>query len=170
MSDAVATLARADGLGAPAAGGAELTWAAADERVEVQIAAHSSPAPTALKAWARAALGDERRAVCIRIVEPAESRALNARFRDKPRATNVLAFPADAPSVLGDLAICAEVVEREAEEHGQELAARFAHMVVHGVLHLRGMDHQDAAEAARMEAAEARVLAALGFGDPYTLP
>ena len=142
-------------------------WPAGNEGIDVQIAARPAPAPEALRAWARAALGAERRALCIRVVDEAESRTLNARFRGKDAATNVLAFPADAPGALGDLAICAGIVVREAGEGGKAWEAHFAHLVVHGVLHLQGMDHKNDAQASQMEAAEVRILAALGFGDPY---
>ena len=143
------------------------SWADGHDGIDVQIAAAPAPAPETLKAWARAALGAKRRTLCIRVVDEAEGRALNERYRGKPAATNVLAFPADAPGALGDLAICAGVVAREAAAGGTALQARFAHMVVHGVLHLQGMDHADDAQAKRMEAAEVRILANLGFGDPY---
>lgn len=142
-------------------------WADGHDGIDVQIAAAPAPAPETLKAWARAALGAERRTLCIRVVDEAEGQALNERYRGKPTATNVLAFPADAPGALGDLAICAGVVAREAAAAGTALHVHFAHMVVHGVLHLRGMDHKNGAEASRMEAAEVRILANLGFGDPY---
>ena len=142
-------------------------WADGHDGIDVQIAAAPAPAPETLKAWARTALGAERRTLCIRVVDEAEGQALNERYRGKPAATNVLAFPADAPGSLGDLAICAGVVAREAAEGGTALHAHFAHMVVHGVLHLQGMDHADDAQAKRMEAAEVRALQALGFGDPY---
>ena len=142
-------------------------WPGEAGPIDVQIAARPAPVPEALAGWARAALGTERRALCIRVVDEAESRALNARFRGKAAAANVLAFPADAPGVLGDLAICAGVVAREAGHGGRAWEAHFAHLVVHGVLHLQGMDHKNDAQASQMEAAEVRVLAALGFGDPY---
>lgn len=142
-------------------------WPAGNEGIDVQIAAMPAPAPEALTAWARAALGAERRALCIRVVDEAESQTLNARFRGRDAAANVLAFPADTPGVLGDLAICAGVVAREAGHGGRAWEAHFAHLVVHGVLHLQGMDHKNDAQASQMEAAEVRILAALGFGDPY---
>ena len=155
---------------AEARAGAKRLAAATPGRVDVQIAAHPAPAAASLRGWARAALGDQAGALCIRIVGEAESQALNLRFRGKPHATNVLAFPTDAPGVLGDLAICAPVVEREAGPARQALAAHFAHLVVHGVLHLRGMDHEHDAQAARMARAEARILNTLGFADPYAQP
>ncbi len=109
----------------------------------------------------------------MRVVSPAESRRLNHAWRSKDKPTNVLSFPAEAPGgvtprMLGDLAICASVVAREAREQGKPLRAHWAHMVVHGTLHLLGHDHERGArEAAAMERLEKRILARLGFPDPY---
>jgi probable rRNA maturation factor len=101
-----------------------------------------------------------------------ESRALNERWRGRPKPTNVLSFPA-APSLrgrqLGDLVVCAPVVAREAREQGKSLAAHWAHMVVHGTLHLQGYDHEQARDATVMEARERVLLAKLGFPDPYSI-
>ncbi len=102
----------------------------------------------------------------IRVVGAAESRRLNRTWRGKDKPTNVLSFAADAP-VLGDLAICAPVVAREAREQGKSPAAHWAHMVVHGVLHLLGYDHENDRDAARMEARETKILAQLGMPNPY---
>lgn len=150
--------------------------------IDVQAAAGPAPEPARLVAWARAALAAadpaapgpklaaanaERRSLCIRIVDEREGRALNDRFRQQPRATNVLAFPADSPGALGDIAICAPVVEREARSARRAFDAHFAHILVHGVLHLKGMDHQHEPEAERMAARETAILLALGFADPY---
>ena len=116
------------------------------------------------------------RDVAISIVASEESQALNAQWRDKDRPTNVLAFPApdmpgppDAPVPAGDIVICAEIVSREAQDQGKAAEAHWAHMVVHGTLHLMGYDHIEDADAAVMEAAERRALAALGFADPYAV-
>jgi probable rRNA maturation factor len=108
----------------------------------------------------------------VRIVSQRESRRLNQRFRGRPTATNVLAFPADLPAgpdlpLLGDLVVCRAVVEREAGEQGKPVEAHWAHMVVHGTLHLLGYDHQTGQEAARMETREVQILATLGYPDPY---
>ena len=108
----------------------------------------------------------------IRIVNERESAALNTRYRRKPKSTNVLAFPFEPPVgvasvILGDLVICAPVVNREAKAKSLAPAAHWAHMVVHGIMHLRGYDHQSRREAAIMERKEAAVLAKLGFADPY---
>ncbi len=115
---------------------------------------------------------DESLEVVVRIVDEEESRQLNHDFRGKDRPTNVLSFPFEGPEhlpaeSLGDLVICAPVVEREAQEQGKTLEAHWAHMVLHGMLHLRGYDHQDDAEAEEMEALERQMLARLGFADPY---
>lgn len=112
----------------------------------------------------------------IRIIDAKESAELNHDYRGKDYATNVLSFLSGVPDAivaeleeipLGDLAICAEVVAREAVEQGKPAAAHWAHMVVHGTLHLNGYDHEDDAEAEEMEALEQRILAALGIDDPY---
>ena len=136
-------------------------------RIDVQIAAAPAPSRDALIAWAGAAMAGDGRRLCIRVVDETEARQLNARFRAGVEATNVLSFPAELPDVLGDVAVCAAVVAREAEAQDKPLDAHFAHMVVHGVLHLSGMDHGTEAQAQEMEAAEIEILRALGFGDPY---
>lgn len=141
--------------------------AAPDSRIAVEIAARPAPDAGALCRWAAAALEQDGRAVCMRVVDEVEGAALNARFRGGSGATNVLSFPAGETGLLGDIAICAPVVEAEARAQRKTLDAHFAHMVVHGVFHLRGMDHGDDVRAARMEARESAVLHALGFGDPY---
>ena len=148
--------------------------------VEVRFGTRRPWAPGArrLAEWARAAAGRAARGreLAIRVVTPAESRRLNRDYRGKDRPTNVLSFApgplAAAPGVapLGDLAICAGVVAREARAQGKTLAAHWAHMVVHGTLHLLGYDHARAAEAARMERRERAILARLGFADPYREP
>jgi len=133
-----------------------------------------APAVPTLRRWATAALGARRRGaeLGIRVVGMAEGRRLNREFRAQDRPTNVLSFPApEAPAgagpFLGDLAICAPVVAREAREQGKALRAHWAHMVVHGVLHLLGEDHDAPRRAAAMEAREIAILARLGFGNPY---
>ncbi len=123
------------------------------------------PSDATLRKWARAA-GMEG-IVTVRYVGAAESRRLNRRFRGKDYATNVLSFPYSAKPLEGDLVICAQVVAREAREQGKTLRAHHAHMLVHGLLHLAGLDHERAREAARMEGRERRILAELGFADPY---
>ena len=134
------------------------------------------PSPASFRRWAEAALRGARRhraaELSIRIVDTAEGRALNRDYRGKDYATNVLSFPAELPPgvdlpLLGDLAICAPVVAREAAEQGKRPRDHWAHMTVHGVLHLLGYDHVEDAEAEAMEALETRILAGLGIADPY---
>jgi probable rRNA maturation factor len=117
--------------------------------------------------WARAALagGGE---ITIRLVEADEGRKLNAEYRGKDYATNVLSFPYDTePVVVGDLVICPSVVAREAKEQNKPLAAHYAHLTVHGMLHLQGRDHDNDDDAEAMENEEKEILAALGYRDPY---
>ena len=136
--------------------------------VDVQIAcADGVPRASELAAWAEAALAGDARGLCIRIVGHREGLELNERFRRQDRPTNVLAFEAEEPGILGDIAICAPVVAAEATEQSKRLADHYAHLVVHGVLHLKGMDHETAADAAAMEAEEVRLLGDLGIADPY---
>jgi len=136
--------------------------------------AASVPSARRLASWVAAALG--RRAagseLSVLVVGRARSRALNARYRQRDRATNVLSFPAaravrTRSGLLGDLVICPAVLRAEAQAQGKPLAAHWAHLVVHGVLHLIGFDHQLPADARRMERREIRVLRRLGFDDPY---
>jgi probable rRNA maturation factor len=141
--------------------------------VTVQYAAADDdlPARPLLRRWVQAALGADAvgMTVVLRFVEEAESRALNRRHRRKDRPTNVLSFVYDdehgAPG--GDIVLCAPVLRREAVQQGKPFAAHCAHLVVHGMLHLQGHGHEQAAEAARMEAHEIAILAGLGFGNPY---
>jgi len=151
--------------------------------VEVQTVVDAAGLPDAdqIRSWVGAALqGHEQPLeVVVRIVGEAEIQGLNKHFRHRDRPTNVLSFPSapvgwvddgQEPTLLGDLVICAPVVRREAAEQGKTLDAHFAHMVVHGVLHLLGHDHLNDDEAAEMEAAERRIVRTLGFGDPYRDP
>lgn len=108
----------------------------------------------------------------IRIVGEREGRELNRRYRGKDRATNVLSFPAELPRgidspLLGDVVICASVVAREARAQGKNPRAHYAHLTVHGVLHLLGFDHHNEGDATKMEALETRALAGMGIPDPY---
>ena len=122
------------------------------------------PGPAALRKWARSAA--PAGPLTVRIVGTREARALNRRFRRRDYATNVLSF---AYGSEGDVVLCHPLVTREAREQGKSRCAHYAHLVVHGVLHLRGYAHGDKASARRMEAREVRILRRLGFGDPYTL-
>ena len=128
------------------------------------------PSAAALRRWLAAALA-QRAAITVRFVGNAEGRELNRTFRERDYATNVLSFGYGAsgrPRVLaGDLVLCAPVLRREARAQGKALTAHVAHLTVHGALHLQGYDHQTPRAAARMEALEKKILAQLGFPDPY---
>ncbi len=135
----------------------------------------AAPDDAAFRRWCELALR-QRSAdseLTIRLVDEAEGRELNHTYRHKDYATNVLSFPADLPDdlldipLLGDLVICVAVVEREAAEQGKALEAHWAHLVIHGCLHLLGYDHIDDDEAEEMEALERTLLAELGHPDPY---
>jgi len=157
-------------------------------RIGVQYATTRRGAPHAasLRRWAHLALrqvgtpavGKTTHSLCIRVVGAAESRRLNRHWRGKDKPTNVLSFPFDDSPVpskksrtsapwLGDIVICAAVVAREAREQGKPLSAHWAHMVLHGVLHLLGYDHVRERDAGRMEGLEIKMLARLGFDNPY---
>ena len=117
--------------------------------------------------WIRHALALDGE-ITVRIVGEAEGRALNRDFRGRDYATNVLTFDyAREPLVQADLVLCAPVVEREAIEQGKSLEAHYAHLVVHGVLHAQGWDHENTRQARRMEAQESALLQRLGYPDPY---
>ena len=145
--------------------------------IDLQIACEQeSGLPTAeqIEQWATAAVQPKSDEVemTVRIVDEAESHALNLNYRGKDRPTNVLSFPFECPDevelpLLGDLVICRQVVEREAQEQDKPLMAHWAHMVVHGSLHLLGYDHIEDNEAEEMESLEAQIMTGLGFADPY---
>ncbi len=123
-----------------------------------------------LRRWAKLAL-ERDVAVALRLVGRAEGERLNAGYRGKPYATNVLTFVYDDVDPLsGDLVLCVPVVRREAREQGKALADHCAHLVVHGMLHLQGYDHDRDRTARRMEARETALLATLGIPDPYADP
>jgi len=134
-----------------------------------------TPVEAEFSRWAEAVLEGRREhaELTIRVVGEAESAELNGRYRRRHGATNVLSFPFEplpglSPTdLLGDLVICAPLVAREATEQGKEARAHWAHLVVHGVLHLLGYDHQSEEDAAEMEAAETCMLGELGFPPPY---
>jgi probable rRNA maturation factor len=134
------------------------------------------PASASFRRWIEAALKGARRRkateVSVRIVDAEEGQALNLQYRGRDYATNVLSFPVELPPgvdlpLIGDLVICAPVVAREAAEQGKKAADHWAHLTIHGTLHLLGYDHMDEAEAEAMEALETKVLAGLGISDPY---
>jgi probable rRNA maturation factor len=125
------------------------------------------------KTWVDAALMQNFESLeqTIRVVGEAESRALNSRYRQKDTSTNILSFKSENEYLdydcLGDLVICAPIVEQEANHQGKSIAAHWAHMVVHGMLHLQGYDHQNEADADKMESQETKILATLGYTNPY---
>lgn len=154
--------------------------------VELQVACASETIPQEdeIRGWIEDAIrftgndGAREFDVVVRIVDERESRALNYRFRQKDKPTNVLAFPAadgaeieglagPGEKALGDLAVCAPVLEREAREQGKTPAGHWGHLLVHGTLHLLGYDHQSDEQAAQMEKLETEILAARGIDDPY---
>ncbi|WP_444934021.1 rRNA maturation RNase YbeY [Microbulbifer sp. JTAC008] len=135
---------------------------------------HDIPSDEAISNWASKALTGHRNEaeLSVRIVDESESQELNHQYRGKDKPTNVLSFPTDFPAeldlpMLGDLVICAPVVELEAEQQSKSLSAHWAHMVVHGTLHLLGYDHIEDADAQVMESLETKLLANLGIADPY---
>ncbi len=142
--------------------------------LQVSDACEGLPAEHEFSRWVEASLLSDFQSLeqSIRIVDEAESQDLNRRFRGKDYPTNVLSFPAEANEFLaydylGDLVICAPVVEREAKEQGKQTIDHWAHMVVHGMLHLQGYDHESDEQAAEMEALEIEILATLGHTNPY---
>ncbi len=138
-----------------------------DLSVQYACSRDDLPRRDAVRRWARAAL-DGGGAVVVRFVDAAEGQTLNRDYRNKDYATNVLSFPYETdPAVQGDLVICPAVVAREAAEQGKAPEAHYAHLVVHGMLHLQGWDHDNDDDAAEMEAEETRILAGLGYPDPY---
>jgi probable rRNA maturation factor len=144
--------------------------------VDVQVATleRALPRRPEMLRWVSATLAAEATSgeVSIRVVDEAESRALNRTYRSKDKPTNVLSFAAELPEeveprLLGDLVICAPIVAAEAVAQGKSVQAHWAHLVVHGTLHLLGYDHERIADARRMEARETSILAGLGFPNPY---
>ena len=145
--------------------------------IDLQIVCEQeSGLPTAeqIEQWATAAVQPQSDEVemTVRIVDEAESHELNLNYRGKDRPTNVLSFPFECPDevelpLLGDLVICRQVVEREAQEQDKPVMAHWAHMVVHGSLHLLGYDHIEDDEAEEMESLETQIMTGLGFADPY---
>jgi probable rRNA maturation factor len=136
--------------------------------------ASNVPSPRAMSRWAKAALGARGagREIAVQFVSRRQMQQLNHRFRGKDRPTNVLSFPAAStpgvkPLPMGDVVLCPAILRQEAREQGKAETAHWAHLVVHGVLHLAGYDHEDDADARRMERREVSVLRSLGFGNPY---
>ena len=149
--------------------------------IEVQIASQASDIPSAedIRRWVESALDAthtaDSRDVSVRVVDEDEMRTLNRDFRDQDRPTNVLSFaagdveglPPGEEKMLGDVIVCADVVNREANEQGKSVADHWGHMIVHGILHLMGHDHMSESEASQMEELEREILAGLGIADPY---
>jgi probable rRNA maturation factor len=136
--------------------------------------AEGTPGDREFEAWVNAALAQgSSDIVTIRIVDRDESADLNLRYRDRQGATNVLSFNADVPAeidlpLLGDIVICGPLVVEEAAKAGKTVQAHWAHLVVHGVLHLQGYDHELESQAHEMESREIELLAELGFANPYS--
>lgn len=144
--------------------------------VDVQYATDFIDCPTAttISQWVGKALANQKQsyALAIKLIDEDEMTMLNFHYRQKQKPTNVLSFPCQLPDevrgdMLGDIAICAPVVNQEAIQQAKPLQAHFAHMVVHGVLHLLGFDHENDQEANEMESLEVTILDELGFQDPY---
>lgn len=136
--------------------------------------AEPAPEDEDLRSWIQSALGNRQQdtEISVRLVDIEEMSQLNQTYRGKPGPTNVLSFPADLPAelelpLLGDIVICSAVVQREAQEQGKPLAAHWAHMTVHGTLHLLGYDHIEDDDAKTMETLEAKILATLNYPCPY---
>ncbi|GAB3377424.1 rRNA maturation RNase YbeY [Lysobacter fragariae] len=151
-----------------------------DVSVSYAVARTGVPSAVSFRKWVAAALNSRIREadLAIRIVGSKEGRSLNRHYRGKDYATNVLSFPAELPEglpkgvtlpLLGDLVICAPVVAREAKEQKKQLLAHYAHLTVHGALHLLGWDHENEVDAICMEQLEREILAGLGIEDPYLI-
>ena len=151
--------------------------------LDLQLKSRASHVPStrAFRLWIATALAGQatgsRIELTLRVVGPAEMRTLNREYRGKDYATNVLSFPFEQPAgvalpvrVLGDIVLCAQTVQREAREQGKATQAHWAHLTVHGVLHLLGMDHDTKRHATVMEGIEIATLGALGFPNPYETP
>lgn len=154
--------------------------------IDLQVAVDNNgdlPNTEQLQIWVSAALAAaqynaEEAELSVRFVDKNESQSLNHQYRDKDKPTNVLSFPFEQPlglprdaqlPLLGDLVICTSVVSSEAREQGKPLESHWAHMLVHGTLHLLGFDHIDDAEAEQMEALEIQILSGLGYSNPYSI-
>lgn len=138
-------------------------------KLSVQYALNAKGIPTIpqFKKWAKAAL-TQNAEITIRIVEEREGQELNKKFRGKNAATNVLTFFYDDILLLtGDIVLCAAVIEKEAQQQDKTLMAHYAHLTVHGVLHLQGYDHENDQDAAIMEQIETNIVTGLGYDDPY---
>ena len=142
--------------------------------LDVQIVSNNSDIPkiSDFENWAKAVPSSEQTSACLRIVDEHEAKNLNKKYRHIDKATNVLSFPAEIPSeleikFLGDIVICAPIVGREVQQNDKELSAHWAHLLVHGILHLLGHDHQVDHEADIMESLEIEILQKLNIQNPY---
>lgn len=135
--------------------------------VQYAIGAKTIPTSAQFKKWVKAAL-IKNAEITIRIVDEPEGRTLNKKFRGKKAATNVLTFHYDDMLPLtGDIVLCAAVIEKEAQQQHKALIAHYAHLTVHGILHLQGFDHENDKDAAAMEQIETNIVTSLGYNDPY---
>jgi len=142
--------------------------------LDVQIVSQETGIPDVadFERWAKTVPTNIETNVCLRIVDEPEAKALNNQFRHIDKATNVLSFPAEIPSqvevnFLGDIVICAPVVDDEVQQQGKQFSAHWAHLLVHGILHLQGYDHEDNQAADEMESLEIEILQKLNIPDPY---
>ena len=138
--------------------------------IQVASRLRGIPSETAFRKWLRAGLISSaivRANITLRVVNAAEGKRLNHGFRRKDYATNVLTFPYGSSPLEADIVLCAQVITREAREQGKTLAAHYAHLTVHGVLHAQGFDHENTRDAGKMEAREVAILGKLGFANPY---
>ena len=135
--------------------------------IQYAVTPADAPTRTQIRAWAKSAL-EANAMVTVRLVDTEEGRELNRDYRGKDYATNVLTFVYEQePTCQGDLVLCAPVVSREAAEQGKSVEAHYAHLIVHGMLHLQGYDHETDDEAQTMEAVESHIVKKLGYPDPY---
>lgn len=140
-----------------------------DLAVQYAVKPENAPTRAQFRKWALAAL-EEDAEVALRLVDENEGRELNRDYRGKDYATNVLTFPlADEPWLMGDIVLCPAVVEKEALEQDKPLEAHYAHLTVHGMLHLQGYDHEEEQEAAVMESLETQIVTRMGYADPYRI-
>ena len=145
-----------------------------DIEIENVSAIDSVPSEELIIKWANLALDNKHKdaEICLRIVDLDEGQYLNKEWRNKESATNVLSFPVGetiehAPNLLGDIVICAPIVEEEAHQQNKETDAHWAHLVIHGILHLQGYDHVAEKDAAKMEKKEIQILQEIGYSNPY---
>jgi probable rRNA maturation factor len=135
--------------------------------VQYAVSGGEPPSRAQFRKWAMAALRTDAD-VTVRLVDSAEGRSLNREYRSRDYPTNVLTFVyRDAPPLSGDIVLCAPVVAEEALQQHKELSAHYAHLLVHGMLHLQGLDHEDETDAGVMEALETEIVMRLGYPDPY---